>query len=222
MQKRVLVIPTLFCVLLGATVACTKTNTSSNRGSYAGNTTDPTEEDTSARDAINGAAAESSNIGPYLDGGPSAATDDSTANTPDASKTAGAAGTRGAAGKRGSAGAGGHSGRGGTGGKGSVAAESGSCCVEHTSSGCDNSAVQKCICEQLPDCCNKAWSQSCVLLTQGHYCEPSVRDCVCAPEAEGGWAREDCCKQEWTNFCEIVAVAKCNPTVPGCSDSSGN
>lgn len=219
MQMRVLIIPTLCYALLGATVACSGTTTPVPSRGAGGDETTPEDENLGmgGGDGAEGALSGSDN-------GLSTNTDGSNANSPDKSGSAGVGGTqrKGAGGKKASAGAGGRAGRGGAGGTGGAAVKKGDCCVENTTPGCNHGAVQKCICEQLPDCCTKAWSQACVLLTKGHSCEPNVWHCVCDLPVDGGvgggWGQENCCKQEWTSFCEVVAVEKCNPTIPGCSE----
>ena len=219
MRTRVLIIPPLFCVLLAGAGACTKTKDNTNgaagNNGYAGQTTNPA--DSGSPDRTDGSAEGDSSKVVNRDGGPSNTDDGSTVNKSDAGNNSGGGG--GAAGNAGSAGvAGGAIAGGGSGGTGGAAGVSTDCCVEHSSNGCDNATIQQCICDKLPDCCAKGWTQPCVLLTEGHYCEPKVRDCVCGPEADGGWEQVTCCSENWTNFCETVASKKCNPTISGCSN----
>jgi hypothetical protein len=212
MKTHVFVAPTLFLVFLSA-VACKETNTPNTNGT-AGQTANPVDSG-SPDQTKTGSEGDAANEKPKSDSGTSIANDGSIVGKPDAGKNTGASGAAGAvAGIGGTAGvaSGGRGGAGGTGGAAGAAVESTDCCTAHTSSGCDDKTIEKCICEMLPDCCSKGWTKPCVLLTEGHYCEPTVRECVCGPEADGGWAQSNCCAQEWTNFCETVAVQKCKAT----------
>lgn len=49
------------------------------------------------------------------------------------------------------------------------------CCDPHAGPGCDEAAVQECVCEESAPCCGFDWSQECVDLAQGSCaatCEP--------------------------------------------------
>jgi hypothetical protein len=199
MQKRVFIVSIVISAMVCTALSCTEDKSADDK-SYAGQVSESG--DSGTRGEITGSAEDQSDVASNAGSGNST-TDGSSSPTAGTGKNKGAGGAASAAGiKSGAA-------NGGAGGATVESVESTDCCAEHTSSGCEDSAIQTCICEMLPDCCSKAWSRSCVLLTEGHYCEPAVRDCVCKPEAEGGWAQESCCSQEWTNLCEYVASEKC-------------
>jgi hypothetical protein len=88
--------------------------------------------------------------------------------------------------------------------------EKGACCATHSSGGCAEDAVEKCICALLPDCCTKAWDSVCVQLVREKHCEDGVRTCVCET-----WQQGSCCDTQWTNVCAIVAEDKCGAK-PSC------
>ncbi len=51
------------------------------------------------------------------------------------------------------------------------------CCEPHAGPGCDESAVQECVCDQNAACCGFDWSQECVDVAQGSCaatCEPDA------------------------------------------------
>lgn len=208
MRISVLVVVTMYCALICLFTACEKTNSPYKRAG-AGQSAANQEDSTVSSDEDSGVGITEGNAGPSSKSTPSANAGMSANAGSGGNGGAGAAG-KSATGRR-TAGAGG-GGRGGSSGKAPANNQSNSCCIEHTSSGCSDKAVQDCICEKLPDCCKKEWSRSCVLLTEGHYCQPDVRNCVCGSQAEGGWEQATCCSQEWTTFCETVATEKCKAT----------
>jgi hypothetical protein len=88
--------------------------------------------------------------------------------------------------------------------------QKGACCAPHSSGGCADAAIEKCICGMLEDCCTTAWDSICVQLVREKHCEDGVRTCVCDT-----WQQPDCCNVQWTNICGIVAEDKCGAQ-PSC------
>ena len=86
----------------------------------------------------------------------------------------------------------------------------GACCATHTTPGCDDSAVETCICALLSDCCTKQWDSVCVQLVREKHCEDGVRTCVCDQ-----WQQSSCCDTQWTNACGLIAESKCGAQ-PSC------
>ncbi|MDC0723630.1 hypothetical protein [Nannocystis bainbridge] len=122
----------------------------------------------------------------------------------------------------------------------------GECCEAHAGGGCLDGAVESCVCEQLPGCCDGAWGPECVTAVdslgcgfcegppKGECCEanptpgcldPGVEACVCGLQGT-------CCIDAWgpecvaavdsfgCGFCEGPPKGECceaNPT-PGCVD----
>jgi hypothetical protein len=87
------------------------------------------------------------------------------------------------------------------------AVERGSCCEAHEGTGCNDPAIEACVCaaDALPDCCDKKWDVFCVEIVKQRYCEKGIRQCVCME-----WQQEGCCTVEWTeSICETTAELKC-------------
>jgi len=91
---------------------------------------------------------------------------------------------------------------------------SGSCCSAHDTPGCSNADLQVCVCENLPDCCTKAWSDACAFIVKQKYCQAGVRDCVCGT-GDAQWGQNQCCETQWSASCDSVAELKCT-AVAGC------
>jgi hypothetical protein len=91
---------------------------------------------------------------------------------------------------------------------------SGSCCSAHDTPGCGNADLQVCVCEKLPECCTKAWTDACVFIVAQKYCQAGVRDCVCGT-GTAQWGQTQCCESQWSASCDSVAELKCN-AVAGC------
>lgn len=87
--------------------------------------------------------------------------------------------------------------------------------------GCSNTAVQDCVCEMLPSCCQFGWDEGCIANVEGLSCgtcppthdccvvgtagcdDPDVAACVCA-------ANPACCQGSWTSACvSLVNSAGC-------------
>ncbi len=83
----------------------------------------------------------------------------------------------------------------------------GSCCEEHATGGCNNTALMVCVCEKNETCCTKEWTKGCAFFVQQKYCQDGVRDCV------EMWSPG--CKGNWTSSCDTVAKNKCM-AVQGC------
>jgi hypothetical protein len=96
-------------------------------------------------------------------------------------------------------------------------AASTSCAMPHATPGCDDSAIQQCVCQGDATCCQRQWDAICVPLVQslrckGDCCKPSgtqgcadssVEQCVCALQSS-------CCDTSWDDFCTIIAQGKCH------------
>jgi hypothetical protein len=82
----------------------------------------------------------------------------------------------------------------------------GACCATHATAGCNDKAIEQCICALVPDCCAKQWDDPCAQLVREQHCAPTVRDCVC-----NTW-EPDCCNNAWTNSCNLVATGQCHAT----------
>jgi hypothetical protein len=78
----------------------------------------------------------------------------------------------------------------------------GACCATHVTPGCDDMAIEQCVCALVPDCCKTQWADACVQLVREQHCDTTVRDCVCM------W-QSGCCDQGWTDSCNLVATGKC-------------
>ena len=123
-----------------------------------------------------------------------------------------------------SAGTGGEAGQAYSGTAGEPAAK-GSCCEAHEQPGCDDPAIEACVCDTQkgdPTCCNEAWDLFCMTLvdllscgtckTKGPCCsdngtegcdDPSIEACVCAE-------LPDCCDLKWDFVCaELVSILDC-------------
>ncbi len=122
----------------------------------------------------------------------------------------------------------------------------GGCCEVHGGSGCDEFAVQECVCDVNEGCCDTEWTQDCVDLVDllgcgsgcgadldqccsvGGPCEIQfLEDCVCLTnpvECCDGWsflcvlhATNDC----YLEVCDVPSNNCCFPNKlkgPGCSD----
>lgn len=100
----------------------------------------------------------------------------------------------------------------------SFEALAGDCCEPSNSPGCDSWAIESCVCDQDPYCCNTAWDGMCVDEVeqfgcgdcssgpppgQGDCCEEQngpgcgnsgIQNCVCAQDSY-------CCETKWDNIC---------------------
>jgi hypothetical protein len=117
------------------------------------------------------------------------------------------------------------------------------CCTGHDSPGCDDPAVQACVCADQPWCCQRGWYGECVVAAlrcgaqcpgEGPCCaehptpgcdDPATMACVC----EYDWG---CCLGAWYPHCAVYAMTQCgaecpmdgacceeHPT-PGCEDAA--
>lgn len=93
----------------------------------------------------------------------------------------------------------------------------GACCLANDSIGCQNPAVQACVCSFNPDCCTVVWSESCAL--DARQCGGCNNDC-CAPANGPGCfdleitacvcgERPSCCTQAWDVVCAEIAASTC-------------
>ena len=107
----------------------------------------------------------------------------------------------------------------GTNADGSAGSTPGACCAASTVPGCNDAAVQDCVCKQDPRCCSEKWNDVCVALVNGLSCgkkcptndcctastsggcsDTTVQDCVCAKSAV-------CCQSAWDDVC-VLLVSK--------------
>ncbi len=118
----------------------------------------------------------------------------------------------------------------------------GNCCQSHPSPGCDSEEINYLVCERLPWCCFKEWSDECVALAtetgractgdccqphEGYGCnDPEQTACVCQqfPECCLGFWSEDCVgllQELGCGQCCIPNCAgkQCGPN--GCGGSCG-
>ena len=113
----------------------------------------------------------------------------------------------------------GGSGSGGSSSSGGVSAPlpEHSCCTESDAPGCNDPAIEACICEHLSNCCDEAWSLECTLMVRDQYCSLTpdgapVRDCVCGDDLQTEWGQSDCCRDGFGVFCNDTAELKCGTT----------
>jgi hypothetical protein len=84
----------------------------------------------------------------------------------------------------------------------------GLCCHSHPTPGCEDPALEQCVCSALPECCTKGWSNACQEFIRQEHCEANaddLRSCVCF-----AWKLAACCDTEWTQGCTDFAVDRCN------------
>ena len=92
--------------------------------------------------------------------------------------------------------------------------EGGDCCMPGMGPGCNDLAVQSCVCEAAPSCCTDVWSDACAALVEPLGCstcadldtgccavhdtpscdDQAVADCVCMLD-------DFCCNVEWDGIC---------------------
>lgn len=70
------------------------------------------------------------------------------------------------------------------------------CCSANSYPGCDNPEVESCVCAQYPACCEKAWTDYCVLLVDTLSCGS------CSPKG-------DCCSANESPGCADPAIESC-------------
>ena len=83
-------------------------------------------------------------------------------------------------------------------GCGTCQPELGDCCQAGEGPGCVDPAVQACVCNTAPGCCQDLWSADCVGLVDALGCG------TCEPPAPG-----PCCEAHDTPSCDDAAVAAC-------------
>ena len=103
----------------------------------------------------------------------------------------------------------------------------GECTAPSLAPGCDDPAVEACVCDLAPQCCTVKWGSVCAQLA-GSQCAdtatpPSANDatraCVCAQIPE-------CCSDTWKPICDELAHDRCEGSgdcssahrQPGCGD----
>ena len=74
------------------------------------------------------------------------------------------------------------------------------CCTAHMTGGCDDSAIQACVCAVDSFCCDMQWDMMCVNQVGSTLCGPS-----CNPDDADG----PCCADNGTPGCEVNAVETC-------------
>jgi hypothetical protein len=98
-----------------------------------------------------------------------------------------------------------------------------SCCHTQQTAGCDDSAVQACVCQADSFCCGTRWDALCVgraanecggacIGARGSCCtsnpgvsgcdDPDIESCVCALDSY-------CCDSQWDSLCVSSAQAEC-------------
>lgn len=159
------------------------------------------------------------------------AVDDGSSGSGGAAGTSGSGGGAGSGGEAGAAGAAGSGGEaGGSGGEAGGGGEpsvKGSCYQVQQSGGCDDPAIEACVCAEGgdgdPRCCNEAWDAVCVELVRvlnckGDCCEaqstpgcndPAIESCVCADDP-------NCCDTRWDSFCVTLVEGR------GCGTCQGS
>ena len=106
-----------------------------------------------------------------------------------------------------------------------------SCCLPHDSTGCKDGAVQNCVCNMDPYCCNNKWDSLCAAEADdcgscnGDCCESngspgcddeSVEVCVCDMDPF-------CCNNTWDGLCANEASNDCGASCgPSCPDGQCN
>src|SRR4051812_15784794 len=73
---------------------------------------------------------------------------------------------------------------GATGSDAGAAAES-VCCTTSTGPGCADHAVEQCVCNQVPSCCEQPWDIVCVQLADSLNCTACKADCCAASPTKG-------------------------------------
>ena len=103
----------------------------------------------------------------------------------------------------------------------------GDCCEVQSTPGCDDPAIESCVCQDDPNCCDKRWDAFCVTLVEGRGCgsckgscceahdtggcdDPAIEACVCV---EGGTGDPSCCNEKWdwvcVQFVELLSCGTC-------------
>ena len=98
----------------------------------------------------------------------------------------------------------------------------GDCCEPHESKGCDNSAVQTCVCDKDPYCCQAEWDDVCVdeVDSEGcgqcEDCSPSCTGKECGDDGCGG----TCGSCPYGEKCSAAGDCVCSPKCTGkeCGD----
>jgi len=102
----------------------------------------------------------------------------------------------------------------------------GACSEPSSAPGCDDPAVEACVCDLAPQCCTVKWGGVCAQLAVGQCADvavspsedPATRACVCAQAPE-------CC-DTWKPICDELAHERCDGRgdcsaahrEPGCAD----
>ena len=103
---------------------------------------------------------------------------------------------------------------------GAVCFHDGSCCAPSTARGCSDDAMESCVCDINPGCCDEAWNIGCVTIADracSEGCFTGDNDCCFATLDDVGcnqaaaWTcvcPQDpwCCENNWDAFCVGVAV----------------
>lgn len=87
------------------------------------------------------------------------------------------------------------------------------CCEEHEAPGCSDQYVAACVCQFHPECCQDAWTKSCVIASielQCNQCTLSCGDGLCFGGEECTTCPQDCG--------ECASDCCSGRTVPGCTD----
>jgi hypothetical protein len=75
----------------------------------------------------------------------------------------------------------------------------GNCCSELAEAGCENDAVQTCVCDEDPFCCTEQWDLACAVKVVAYDCG--------ACEGIGG--EGDCCEDNGTPGCSDKTIQSC-------------
>lgn len=102
------------------------------------------------------------------------------------------------------------------------------CCSFHLSGGCEDAAIEACVCAQAPECCTDVWTPTCTILVGTLECAPACPELVepqcCDVEVQGCFdpvvescvcAVDDFCCDHWDGQC----AAQVEPL--GCAVCSG-
>ena len=112
----------------------------------------------------------------------------------------------------------------------------GNCCARNPGPGCDDPAIEACVCAMDPSCCEVEWTESCAELVELAGCgmcgEPT--DMCCQPHEPCGddgiqacvcGVDEYCCDGDWDLLCVALATecgSSCNALEGSCCDPTMN
>lgn len=94
----------------------------------------------------------------------------------------------------------------------------GSCCSAQPNPGCEDSAVQACVCAADPRCCTEQWDPVCAVLVAALGCGECKADC-CEVSASAGCIEPEvercvcdkspsCCQSPWDEFCVLLVASE--------------